>query len=188
MEIEVSKNHMQLFKSIPDFDRPIEALYICHDNILARMRAIGELSSVLIEQGRPAFDEQIGQWAELFSFVKHTVANHTRDEEEGLFPMMAAAMSESIRSLRDDHAEGEETERWLAGQYEDFVNNPGEITNERLLEFAERARAFAGFYQEHIHLENTLLFPTAQEALSEEQLRKLGRLMREHRRITITVP
>jgi|GEM_PF-2247723 len=188
MEIDVSENHMQLFKNVPNFDRPIEALYICHDNILARMGAIGELSSVIIERGRPAFDEQIDQWAELFSFVKHTVANHTRDEEEGLFLMMADAMSEPVRALRDDHAEAEETERWLAGQYENFVNNPGEITDERLLEFAKRARAFAGFYEEHIRLENTLLFPAAQETLSEEQLRDLGRLMREHRRITVAVP
>jgi hemerythrin-like domain-containing protein len=76
--------------------------------------------------------------------------------------------------------------RWLAGQYEDFVNNPRELTDERLLEFAERA--FAGFYEEHIRLENTLLFPAAQEALSEEKIRELGSLMREHRRITVTMP
>jgi hemerythrin-like domain-containing protein len=179
---------MELYAKVPDFDEPIEALYICHENILARMDRIGALSRALLQGGPQAFAPQIEQWRELLSFVEHTVANHTKDEEEGLFPMLRKHLEDEVVGCLADHTWAEDTEKWLREQFEVFTSYPHTPSEVHIEQFARRAGELAGYYREHIEKENRQVFPMAKELLSQEQLKHLGTLMRKHRRIELHLP
>jgi hemerythrin-like domain-containing protein len=179
---------MQLFASVPDFNRPIEALYICHENILKRMSMIDTMGREILAEGAAAFSRQIESWREIFSFIEHSIGNHTRDEEEGLFPLLAEHRGTPVENLLADHDEAERTEAWLAERFETLAADEETGTAEGLVEFADRALWLADFYRRHIALENEMVFPEAERTLTEEEKRDLGLKMRRHRNITITIP
>ncbi len=179
---------MQLFAAVPDFNEPIDALYICHENILKRMAAIETMAREILELGDPAFRKQIEIWREIFSFIDHSIANHTRDEEEGLFPLLAERTATTLDGLRAEHEQAEENERWLAARFAELLESPPHTTEATLGEFAGRATELAEFYRRHIAVENEMVFPAARTALSGEEKQALGELMRRHRNITVTLP
>ena len=179
---------MELLGRIPNFDEPIEALYICHENILKRMRQMEELSEELLRDGADTFMRQKEYWRELLSFIRHTVANHTRDEEEGLFPMLARKADHELAHLLSDHRWANETEEWLHQQFDVFTSYEHIPSDVHLQQFAGRARELAQFYSRHITFENEKLFPLAKTTLTDEQLSHLGSVMRKHRRIEMPAP
>lgn len=181
------KDLMQLLGNVPDFSRPIEALYRCHEGILRRMMTIETMARQIIEEGEPAFTRQHSIWLETFHFISENVANHTRDEEEGLFPLLAQR-GIAIQGLLDDHDEAEQTEAWLAGRFEALSASGADVDRNQLNEFAERALWLTGFYHRHIDVENTTVFPEAEKALNADEKHDLSLRMHRHRRIQITLP
>jgi hemerythrin-like domain-containing protein len=177
---------MELTGRVPDFDQPIDALYICHDNILRRIDQIDALAEAILCEGRFAFDRQAEVWREIFSFFRHSVGNHTKDEEGGLFPMLERELGEKVALLHADHERATQIEAWLVSTFEKMT--AGEAATETVVEFARRARELAHFYRVHISEENEILFPAARRILSPEQLRDLGAQMRRNRRIEIDLP
>jgi hemerythrin-like domain-containing protein len=179
---------MELTGRIPNFDEPIEALYICHENILKRMRQMEDLSDALLRGGASEFMQQKEYWRELLSFIRHTVANHTRDEEEGLFPMLARKADHELAHLLSDHRWANATEEWLHQQFEVFTSYEHLPSQVHLQQFASRAKELADFYTRHITFENEQLFPLAKNLLTEEQVSHLGAVMRRHRKIELHPP
>ena len=178
---------MQLLGRIPNFDEPIDALEICHENITKRMKTIAALAEQVEREGFPALQEQRETWRELFSFITHNISKHSRDEEEGLFPMLRATIGEKIDALERDHEWAEEAEHFLIKEFDAMIDGQTP-TMERLATFTWRARELSTFYQRHIEQENSIILPAARASLSEEQLRSLGNLMRSHRKLEIAMP
>ncbi len=179
---------MNLYAPVPNFDQPIDALYICHDNILRRMQSIRHMVDQIATEGSGAFAGQIESWREIFSFIDHSIANHTRDEEEGLFPMLRDSIGGPVQEMLAQHDWAEETERWLRERFELLIDTEAGNAAGMLQAFTSRATELARFYEDHIALENETIFPEARRALAEEQLAELGGLMRAHRRLTIDLP
>jgi regulator of cell morphogenesis and NO signaling len=177
-----------MFAKVPDFNNPIEALYICHENILKRMDTMETLARTLLDKGPEAFPAQVEIWREVFSFIRHSIANHTRDEEEGLFPALAAHNALPIDQMQTDHNQAEVTEKWLMELFEEMAGSDVLPDKDRLKSFAGCAVDLAGFYRNHIAVENETIFPAAERELTEEEKLELGRLMRHHRNITVTLP
>lgn len=177
---------MELMARVPDFDRPIEALYICHDNILRRIELMDAMAEEILCEGRLAFQYQMERWREIFSFFEHSVGNHTRDEEAGLFPMLEGKLPEEVALLHGDHERAAQLEFWLSQTFNRF--SEGMVEMEALIEFARRARELAHFYRIHIGVENEVLFPAARRLLTEEQMQALGAMMRSHRMIELHPP
>jgi iron-sulfur cluster repair protein YtfE (RIC family) len=181
---------MELYANVPNFDQPIEALYICHENILKRMNFLDELSTELLRKGPSHFASQVEYWRDILSFMSHTLPIHARDEEEGLFPMIAADQrnDNDISPYLADHSWAVETEHWLKGQFEVFTSNEHPPSDAHMQLFAERGQALARFYRDHIAKENEFLFPMARTILTKEQVDRLGHLMRKHRKIEVEMP
>ena len=131
---------MNLYAPVPNFDEPIDALYICHDNILRRMKSIETMAAALTEQGPTALPGQIESWREIFSFFAHSIANHTRDEEEGLFPMLREKLGTPVDEMLAQHNWSEQTERWLALFDETLIER---VPPEARARFARVAHAMA---------------------------------------------
>lgn len=177
---------MQLMGRIPDFNRPIDALEICHENILKRMETLTSLAHMVLAEGSVALSGNVEVWREVFSFIEHNVGNHTRDEDEGLFPMLAETMASDINALDAEHRTAEATERTLMSEFDDLLHRGGDTPGDALQLFAERALALARMYRRHIDHENTRVFPAARAALNAEQLETLGAIMRRHRSLANT--
>lgn len=179
---------MQLLGRIPNFDEPIDALEICHENITKRMNTIAALAEQVERKGFGALQEQREIWRELFSFITHNISSHSRDEEEGLFPMLRETLGEKIDALERDHAWAEETERYLIEEFNAMIDSAPPVAQVRIATFARRATELATFYKKHIEQENGIILPAARKSLTEEQLRSLGNLMRSHRKLEIAMP
>lgn len=177
---------MQLMGRIPDFNRPIDALEICHENILKRMETLASLARTVIAEGPAALANHVEVWREVFAFIEHNVGNHTRDEDEGLFPMLAGTMTHDIAALDAEHRAAEEIERTLSSEFHDLLGRGDDAPGDALRIFAERGLALAVMYRRHIEHENTLVFPAARAALDAGQLEALGAIMRRHRSLANT--
>jgi hemerythrin-like domain-containing protein len=178
---------INLMSALPDFDRPIEALYICHSNILKRMERMEEMGEVLMRDGAAAFDAQRETWLELSSFIRHSIPNHTADEENDLFPLLREGMGSEIEGLFADHREAEAREERLQMLIASLADGGLANRDEAVAELGGLAVGIAEFYRDHIRLENEEIFPRAAELLDETQLRTLGDEMRKRRKIAVTV-
>ena len=178
-----------MFNRVPNFDEPIDALEICHENIVKRMETIATMAERIGTGGAGAFREQLDIWMEIFSFIRHSIANHSRDEEENLFPILRRTIGEKIDALEADHEWAEETEGFLQSEFEALrTMDGGDEMERRLEEFAARAMALSRFYRDHIAKENAEIFPEARKVLSTGEIAELGAAMRRRRRITIETP
>jgi hemerythrin-like domain-containing protein len=179
---------MNLFKPVPDFDRPIEALYICHSNILARMDQIDALAAQLLDEGTPVFTGQIPIWEEIVSFFRHTIANHTADEDEGLFPLMGERGGSIVERMEFDHRWIAQSEEMMINRFEALKSGEHPIGNTAVRELAMMAREVTRHYRDHIKHENEEVFPLADQLLDDAEKAMLGEIMRKHRKIEVTMP
>ena len=179
---------MEFTRKVPDFDRPIEALRICHENILARMDQIDVLAAQLLEEGAPCFSAQVPAWEEIVSFFRHAIADHTRDEEEGLFPLLDGRGGDVVERMLFDHRWVEQSEEVMIGRFEALRSGHHQLDNTAVRELALMSREVTRHYRSHIRHENEELFPAADQLLTESEKARLGAIMRSNRGIEITMP
>jgi hemerythrin-like domain-containing protein len=172
-----------------DFTDPLGMLSDCH-------RRIERFLDTLIEITKQAQGAELNQQQRValrvaLRYFREAAPNHTRDEEESLFPRMRASGSERVRallsrldSLHEEHvaaAAGHaqvETlgERWLA---------EGCLSAQAVRRLTELLEQLLIVYQTHIRLEDTEIFPLAAEALEDAEIEALGREMAARRGITL---
>jgi hemerythrin-like domain-containing protein len=171
---------LNLLGNVPDFDEPIEAMMICHEQILARMQGIENMCHEIVEEGLPAFSRQLDAWREAIRFIRHNIERHTRDEEEGLFPMIAHELGRPVDLMLFEHRWIKQSEQLLFDLFDSLTGNAAS-DGTHVREFAICAKEIAYFYRNHIREEDEVLFPAAKGVLTAEQKKELGDLMRKHR-------
>ena len=172
-----------------DFTDPLGMLSDCHRRI---ERFLGMLVEIT-EQARGAEldEEQRVVLKTSLRYFREAAPNHTRDEEESLFPRMRASISPRARamlarldSLHKDHAAAAARhaevdalgERWLA---------EGCLSAEAVRHLTGLLQGLRAVYQKHIGLEETEIFPLAAETLESSEIAALGREMASRRGITL---
>jgi hemerythrin-like domain-containing protein len=173
--------------NVLNFDEPIEAMMKCHDIILAQMKRIEQMAAEIGQEGLPAFRRQVDQWREILSFIKYTIADHTRDEEEGLFPMVEHELGSAVELMRFEHSWIKQSEELFFNLFESLTASDADIDASEVGEFALSAKEIAYFYRNHIREENDVFLPPAKGVLTEEQKHELADLMRKHRSLEATV-
>ncbi|MBS1914482.1 MAG: hemerythrin domain-containing protein [Bacteroidetes bacterium] len=174
---------MHLTARVPNFDEPIDALEICHENIMKRMATLETLAANLRERGIAALREQAEVWREVLAFIDHSVRNHTLDEEHDLFPMLRRHGVPDLEQLHLDHSWSQETEAFIEAEFSRAMESE-EVSAERLERLAERTLELVRFYRDHIARENGTVFPHARTVLSTEEIARLGAAMRSRRGVT----
>jgi hemerythrin-like domain-containing protein len=168
------------------FDEPLQLLSDCHrriEHFLELLRAITK------QAGGEGLDES--QRAQLQSAIDYfTIAGprHTADEEESLFPRLAASKDaearkalETMERLEGDHANAAAhhevvdrlVRRWIA----DGALPPADVQD-----LSERLDALAALYSAHIAVEDHELFPAAGRVLSSGDVQAIGREMAARRK------
>jgi hemerythrin-like domain-containing protein len=169
-----------------DFEKPIDALIACHREMLDQMARAERLAHELLVGGAPTYDLQAQEWIEIAAFFRSEMAEHTRDEEDGLFPLMVEQAPDCVERFTFDHRWIEQSEQIFLSRHDDLAASAPCVDSTRVREFALQALEIVGHYRRHIRMEEEDLFPVAQSVLNAEALTDLGSRMREIRDVEPT--
>ncbi len=143
-----------------------------HHAILSALQILAAMTGRLREDR--AVDEN--DMRDFISFLKEFADKCHHGKEEGLlFPALVTAgvpdQGGPIGVMLSEHAQG----RALIQQMEAAIAGAVDRT-----QFTRSAEAYASLLQDHIHKENTFLFPTAEQMLTEAQLAQIYDAFEEH--------
>lgn len=137
-------------------DRPSDPFVMLRSSHQRLEERLAELAMAADEGGEAAREVALG----VLGFLERSVTRHERDEEESLFPRLAAvpALAALAARLQEEHRAHEALHAELGRWAEAGEGRLGDIVT-RLL------RA----YREHAELEETQLFPAAEALLDGPQ-------------------
>ncbi len=163
------------------FDDPIALLLACHD----RVRHYAGLALKLAEYlpGHGADKEARDAASAILRYFDFAAALHHQDEEEDLFPLLAARGDETLRQLAGVtmFAEHEELATlWL--QLRGFLQAIAAGKSAELP--LDLAREFSLRYPEHALVEDRQIYPHAASLLTPAELAELGRRMAARRGVS----
>lgn len=132
----------------------------CHRQILTTLQRLGELIERLDRHGVDAQASDIAR--EVVHFFNETARQHHADEEQQVFPALLgsanAQLVQHVKRLQQDHGWLEED--WL--MLEPPLSAIADGYNWYDLDMLRRALpVFADLYQDHIELEDSLVYPEA---------------------------
>lgn len=164
----------------PTFEQPYEMLEACHQRVHRTLALLGRLRGHVRQQGA---DEQArGAARDVMRYFDQAAPQHHRDEELHVFPRLDgtgdAALAAAVRRLRDDHLRMESA--WAAARAVLAPLAAGELAAID----PEQDRAlddFAGLYDEHIRVEEELVYPAACAGMDEAATRAMGEEMMRRR-------
>lgn len=170
-----------------DFSEPIGMLEDCHKRIRYFLGLLVTLSHAAGTAPLSVADRDSLERS-LFYF-REAGPRHNADEEQSLFPEMrrhseASAVLDSLASLEADH-------RWADEQHREIEAIGNSWLAAGVLSEGDRGRLQAlvqpllNFYEHHIELEETEIFPAARRILSAAEKVKVGKGMAERRGLQV---
>ncbi len=171
---------MRLPETAPGFSEPIEMLRACHSRILRQCETLFRLAEHLGSAG--VTDDARAAARQVHRYFSTAGRHHHEDEEQDLFPVLAATCPELVRTIDELKQDHREMER-LWTQLEPLLADPGSVIDAAA--FAREAAHFRVIYHAHIERENRDILPAAQQALSAAQIRELGLSMARRRGVRL---
>lgn len=167
-----------------DFDEPIGLLADCHRRIEMFLellqRAVRENADIPLNT---LTADAIRNAQRYFAMA---APKHTADEEESLFPRLRAAAQTqgkdctAISRLEGDHEQADRLYAQVDALLEAWLRD-GSLPAERSTELGSILAILRELYREHIHMEQTEVFPLAGSLLSPSDLSAVGSEMRARR-------
>lgn len=144
----------------------MEALDSCHREVLGALRGLVTLLDHLDDQGVDSTARQMA--AEAVRFFSETARAHHADEERVVFPGLLrsddAVLVQHVQRLQQDHG-------WLE---EDWLNLSPQLDAVSkgyswydIDELRHAVDVFTALYQDHIDLEESLIYPEARRLLAQ---------------------
>jgi hemerythrin-like domain-containing protein len=164
------------------FDDPIEMLKDCHRRIENFLRIL----CVVVERaaGRAMTDEEAAAVKSALHYFRVGGQRHTADEEESLFPRLraesAAGTLEELARLESDHQTAGDLHAAVDTLYTEWTA-AGALSlddEQRLLSATRRLKTL---YEEHIQVEERVVFPLAAELLDSLAIADIGSEFRKRR-------
>lgn len=165
------------------FEVPLEMLSACHSRIEQQCATLRRL---VLHLARHGADEQARTAAaSVMRYFDTAAVHHHADEEQDLFPALIESMAgsdavclrELAAGLTAEHRELEARWQRVRAVLERVVAGDG-VSLE-----SEDVEALVGLYERHIEREESELLPMAARLLSDQDLDRIGRAMRERRGI-----
>lgn len=174
-------------RSLPvgGFEAPLEMLSACHGRIERQCATLRRLVPHLASHG--ADEDARTAAANVMRYFDTAAKHHHDDEEKDLFPALIESMAgsdpvclrEMTQGLSDEHRELEARWRHLRAKLEQIVVGHSVPLS------SEDVQALVGLYERHMEREEQELLPMAARLLSDEELERIGRSMRERRGIEL---
>jgi len=161
--------------------QPFDVLDACHQQLVVALQQMSELITHLQAHGVDGKAQEMAR--AIFSYFMDTARQHHLDEEKHIFPTLinsgdADLISKTLR-LQQDHGWIEEDWLELAPQFESIAAGYNWF-NVELLSLA--VPVFQALYQDHMALEESLIYPEAKARITAWDLQGMGREMSQRRR------
>lgn len=160
---------------------PFDVLDVCHQQVLTALQQMEELVAHLQNQGVDGKAKELAR--SIFLFFMNTAREHHLDEERHIFPaLIRSGDDDLVRAtlrLQQDHSWIEEDWLELAPQFESIAAGYNWFNVDML---AQAVPVFQALYQDHIALEESLVYPEARARIAAWDLHGIGREMAERRR------
>ena len=164
------------------FDDPIGMLTDCHRRIEHFLQILCLVAERALS--RAMTDEETAAVQASLQYFRVGGQRHNADEEQSLFPRLRAASgdedSDQIAGLESDHQDASALHAGVEDLYTAWIKSGrlSESDQERLSSITKKLREL---YQQHIQLEERVIFPRAARALDAETLAAIGREFRARR-------
>jgi len=164
-------------------EAPLEMLAACHGRVEHQCATLRRLVAHVAAHG--ANDEARTAATNIMRYFDTSAKHHHADEEEDLFPALIESMAgsdpvclrELIEGLKADHRRLEAAWRHLHRTLERIAAGEGVPLA------SEDVEDLVSLYERHIEREESELLPMAARLLSDDDLARVGRAMRERRGI-----
>lgn len=151
-----------------------ETLDACHQQIHTHLNELAALARHIEVAGVDAKAQQ--QAGAIETFFSETSRQHHAEEEKHVFPVLLASgdaeLATAVRTLQQDHGWIEENWIELAPQLRAIAsgNNWFEVS-----EFQHDVEVFLVLCQDHLVLEETLVYPEAKTRLAQAMAQRVSR-------------
>jgi hemerythrin-like domain-containing protein len=179
---------VQIGATAHTFSDPTGLLSDCHRRIEMFLRSLQSVAS-----GGPRLDDERRRALDLaLRYFRESAPKHTADEEDSLFPRLRSVGDEELKTalekveaLERDHREADSLHKqvdelgtlWLAAE---------ELLAVDFAQFRDAVTRLAEIYPQHIQVEDQVLFPAAERALSPKQKAEIAKEMAERRSVKLT--
>lgn len=180
----VSTNFPGFSAPAAGFEAPLEMLSACHGRIERQCATLRRLVPHMAAHG--ANEEARIAAANVMRYFDTSAKHHHADEEEDLFPALIESMAGSDAVCLRELTEGLKADhRTLEANWQRVrVVLEQVVAGESVPLASDDVEALVSLYKRHIEREENELLPMAVRLLSEDDLARVGRAMRERRGIS----
>jgi len=161
--------------------QPFDVLDSCHRHVVIALQQMSELLDHLEKHGVDGRAQETAR--AIFMFFMNTAREHHQDEERHVFPALLrsgrADLIDATLRLQQDHGWIEEDWLELAPQFESIAAGYHWFN---LAQLRLAVPVFQALYQDHIALEESLIYPEARARINEWDLLGMGREMAQRRK------
>lgn len=161
--------------------QPFDVLDSCHRQVVIALQQMSELLDHLEKHGVDGRAQETAR--AIFMFFMNTAREHHQDEERHVFPALLrsgrADLIDATLRLQQDHGWIEEDWLELAPQFESIAAGYHWFN---LAQLRLAVPVFQALYQDHIALEESLIYPEARARINEWDLQGMGREMAQRRK------
>lgn len=164
------------------FDDPIGMLTDCHRRIEHFLQILCLVADRAA--GRAMTDEETAAIRASLQYFRVGGQRHNADEEESLFPRLREACSSEdsreVTGLEDDHQSASVLHADVESLYESWIKS-GSLSDQNHEELSSMASQLQELYQQHIQLEEQVVFPRAASVLDAKAIAAMGQEFRMRR-------
>jgi hemerythrin-like domain-containing protein len=157
------------------FDDPIGMLKDCH----RRVEHFLHILCVVVERagGRTLSGEEAAAVQASIQYFRVGGKRHNADEEESLFPRLRKESGysglEEIQGLEEDHQAADRLHAAAETLYQKWIA-AGALDEDEYRQLESGTRSLRYLYEEHIRIEEQVVFPRAAQLLGQDAVRTMG--------------
>lgn len=157
------------------FDDPIGMLRDCH----RRVEHFLNILCIVVERarGRALSGEEAAAVHASIEYFRVGGKRHNADEEESLFPRLMKESEysglEEIRGLEEDHETADRLHLAAETLYQKWIA-AGALDEDEYRQLESGTRSLMHLYEEHIRIEEQVVFPLAAQLLGQDAVRTMG--------------
>ena len=164
------------------FEDPIGMLTDCHRRIEQFLRILVMVADRA--SGRALTGEESAAVQAALEYFRNGGQRHNADEEESLFPRLREAESEDghtqIDGLKSDHRDAAHSHEAVERLFEMWIGR-GALAAPDQKELRSTTQRLNHLYEEHIRLEEQVVFPRAAKLLNRQSIAEIGQEFRARR-------
>jgi hemerythrin-like domain-containing protein len=179
---------VQIGEVTPTFSDPTGLLSDCHRRILMFLGSLGAVAWIihcpLTDKTRRALDSALRYFCE-------GAPKHRADEEQSLFPRLRQVSHPDVQSALDSLEALENDHRWAAPLHAKVERlgqqylSTGTLSPTDGESFRKAVASLTSMYQQHISVEDEVVFPAAARLLSQTQRAAIADEMAARRKVRL---